>query len=113
MELTKLLVILITVGLLAYMQYRLTVIYDFIYINGPVILLDYEAFVTFSKCRINHNVLIVKTESESYYFKTPVFFSRLRENKQRYILKQTARVSGVKLKDFTFEVVKQPEVLNV
>lgn len=94
------------VGVLAYLQHRLAIIYDFEYINGPVILLNEQSIRKYNSPLFNHHLVLVTTNETSHYFKTPVIFKELKESKQRYIIKQTARSNGVRLNTFELEFVR-------
>lgn len=97
---------MIATAIAAYAQYRLAILYDFECINGPVILLDERSIQRYNSNNFSHHLLLVTTNETSYYFKTPVIFKELKEARQKYIIKQTARSNGVKLKSFELEFIR-------
>jgi hypothetical protein len=57
------------VGVLAYLQHRLAIIYEFEYINGPVILLNEQSIRKYNSPHFNHHLVLVTTKETSHYFK--------------------------------------------
>lgn len=101
MCMSTLFIIALIFSVIIYLQYRLTVIYDFEIINGPVLLLDKAGFEQHSKQdQRYYHLLAVTTPSGVHHFKAPLFFKELTTNRQQYIIKQAARSNGVRLKQF-------------
>ena len=101
MSATMLFFIVLCISVCAYVQYRLTVIYDFEVINGPVLLLDKSTFEQHTKrTQRYYHLLEVSADTNVHYFKVPLFFKEVTARRQQYIIKQTARSNGVRLKQF-------------
>lgn len=110
MSVTMLFGIVLCISVCAYVQYRLAVIYDFEVINGPVLLLDRPTFEQHTKRKQRHyHLLEVSAGATTHYFKVPLFFKEVTINRQQYIIKQTARSNGVRLKHFDLTFVN-PEI---
>lgn len=101
MSAPMLFLIVLCISVCAYVQYRLTVIYDFEVINGPVLLLDKPTFEQHTKrTQRYYHLLEVNAGANVHYFKVPLFFKEVAASRQQYIIKQTARSNGVRLKQF-------------
>lgn len=80
-------------------------VYDFFTYNGRVTILTEEEYVRQSIDRNHYAVILVKDNDISYYLKAPLFFTHVKKNTQRSIVRVASFEEGVALsKSFNFEL---------